>query len=130
GGQNMEMAKFFLNQLDREMTANRKVLEQVPEGRNSWRPHERSMEMGYLAALVAQMPAWIAMILSTDELNLDDKKSSGQFQAKASESKEALLKLAEGSYAKAKSALESASEDRFDGIWSFKMGGKTLNSGP
>ncbi len=88
------------------------------------------MPMGYLAALVAQMPAWIAMMLTTRELNLEDKASSGNFQAKASESKEALLKLADDSAAKAKSALANATEDDLDLTWSFKMHGKTLNSGP
>ena len=35
------------------------------------------MPMGYLAALVAKMPAWIAMMLTTTELKLDDKAASG-----------------------------------------------------
>ncbi len=126
----MEMKEFFLNQLEREVVLSRKVLDRVPEGRNDWKPHERSMPMGYLAALVAQMPAWIAMMLTTEELNLDDKASSGNFRAKASESREALLKLADDSAAKARTALSAATKDRFDGIWSFKMHGKTLNSGP
>jgi len=126
----MEMAKFFTAQLEREVAASRKVLERVPEGRNDWKPHERSMAMGYLAALVAQMPAWIAMMLATAEFNLDDKASSGNFQAKPSESREALLKLAENSAGKAKSALSNATEEQLNAPWSFKMHGKTLNSGP
>jgi len=81
----MEMKKFFTDQLEREVAASSKVLETVPEGRNDWKPHERSMPMGYLAALVAQMPAWIANMLTTAELNLDNKAASGNFQAKASE---------------------------------------------
>jgi uncharacterized damage-inducible protein DinB len=126
----MEMAKFFTDQLEREVAASRKVLERVPEGRNDWKPHQRSMPMGYLAALVAQMPTWIAMMLTTAELNLDNKASSGNFQAKASDSSEALLKLADDSAEKAKSALSGATEDQLNEIWSFKMHGKTLNSGP
>ena len=126
----MEMAKFFTDQLEREVAASRKVLERVPEGRDDWKPHERSMPMGYLAVLVAQMPAWIAMMLATTELNLDDKASSGNFQVKASESREALLKLADDSREKAKSALLDATEDHFNVVWSFKMHGKTLSSGP
>jgi uncharacterized damage-inducible protein DinB len=126
----MEMTKFFTDQLEREVTASRKVLERVPEGRNDWKPHERSMPMGYLAALVAQMPAWIAMMLTTKELNLDDKAASGNFQAKASESSEALLKLADDCAEKAKSALSHATEDHLNVTWSFRMRGKTLNSGP
>lgn len=42
----MEPSGFFLQLLEREAAANRRVLERVPEGRNSWKPHERSMEMG------------------------------------------------------------------------------------
>lgn len=88
------------------------------------------MPMGYLAALVTQLPAWIAMMLTTTELNLDDKNSSGKFQARASDSRAALLKLADDSAAKARAALASAKEDELNVVWSFKMHGKTLNSGP
>ena len=88
------------------------------------------MPMGYLAVLVAQMPAWIAMMLATTELNLDDKAASGNFQVKAPESSEALLKLADDSAEKAKSALSDATEDHLNAVWSFKMRGKTLGSGP
>jgi uncharacterized damage-inducible protein DinB len=63
-------------------------------------------------------------------LNLDDKAASRNFQVKASESREALLKLADDSREKAKSALLDATEDHFNVVWSFKMHGKTLNSGP
>jgi len=126
----MDITKFFLDQLDREQALNRKILPEVPEGRNSWKPHDRSMELGYLAALVAQMPAWIAMMIATEELNLDDKASSGQFQAKGSDSKEALLKLAEDSYQKAHKALSETTEEHFNGNWSFKMHGKALSSAP
>jgi uncharacterized damage-inducible protein DinB len=126
----MQLTKFFTDQLEREVAASRKVLERVPEGRNDWRPHERSMPMGYLAALVAQMPVWIAMMLTTTELNLDDKATSGKFQSKASESRAALLKLADDAAEKAKLALSNATADHLNVIWSFKMHGKTLNSGP
>jgi hypothetical protein len=116
----MEMKKFFTDQLEREVAASSKVLERVPEGRNDWKPHERSMPMGYLAALVAQMPAWIAMMLTTKELNLDDKAASGNFQAKPSESSKALLRLADDSAEKAKSALSDATEDHFNVMWSLQ----------
>jgi len=58
----MELKKFYLEQLEREAAASRKVVERVPEGQNSWKPHERSMELGYLAALVATMPGWLALM--------------------------------------------------------------------
>jgi uncharacterized damage-inducible protein DinB len=46
-----------------------------------------------------------------------------------SDSNEALLKLANDSAEKARAALSAASEDDLNEVWSFKMHGKTLNSG-
>jgi hypothetical protein len=51
----MGLREFFLWQLEHEAAASRKVIERVPEGRNTWKPHARSMELGSLAALVASM---------------------------------------------------------------------------
>ena len=68
----MGLREFFLWQLEHEVATSRKVIERVPEGRNSWKPHERSMELGYLAALVASMPGWIEFMVNRRELNLSD----------------------------------------------------------
>lgn len=105
----MEPSGFFLQLLEREAAANRRVLERVPEGRNSWKPHERSMEMGYLAALVASMPRWIAMMIETDELNLD-KPEAQRFRPRAQDSTADLLKLSDESKAAAEIALKNTSE--------------------
>ena len=42
----MGLREFFLWQLEHEAATSRKVIERVPEGRNSWKPHRRSMELG------------------------------------------------------------------------------------
>jgi uncharacterized damage-inducible protein DinB len=125
----VDAVRFLVEQLDREAALSRKVLAEVPEGKNAWKPHERSMELGYLAALTAQMPAWIAMMISTDGLDLDSKQSGENFQAKASDSSEALLKLADDSYAKGKSALQATTEDHLNGHWAFRIAGREVGSG-
>jgi len=40
-----------------------RVLERVPEGKDDWKPHPKSMALGRLAMLVAQMPSWISLIV-------------------------------------------------------------------
>ena len=60
----MGLREFFLWQLEHEVGTSRKVIERVPEGQNSWKPHDRSMELGYLAALVASMPGWIEFMVN------------------------------------------------------------------
>jgi hypothetical protein len=66
-----DMKKLFLEQLEREAASSRKVVERMPEGQNGWKPHERSMELGYLAALVATVPTWLWLMIERDELDLD-----------------------------------------------------------
>lgn len=125
----MELKAFFLRQLERETAATRKVLERVPQGKNSWKPHERSMEMGYLAALVASMPQWISMMIETEELNFD-KPDSQRFRAKAQDSTAELLKLADASKDRARAALKDTNEGHLAKPWKFIMGGKALNEAP
>ncbi len=67
----MKLSEFFLAELEREAPLNAKALERVPEGRPDWKPHEKSMPLGYLSTLVAMMPSWVAMAISQDELDLN-----------------------------------------------------------
>ena len=125
----MELKNFFLHQLERETATNRKTLERVPQGKNSWKPHERSMEMGYLAALVASMPGWISLMIETDELNLD-RPESRQFRPQPQDSTVGLLKLLDDSKAAAEAALKNTNEGHLGTTWKFVMGGKAVSEAP
>lgn len=52
----MKITELLLAELDREAIGIRKTLERVPEGKNDWKPHEKSMPLGYLATIVATIP--------------------------------------------------------------------------
>ena len=122
----MVLKDFFLAQLDREAASTRKAIERVPEGHNSFKPHERSMEFGYLAALVAGMLGWIALMIDRDELNLDSADSEG-FRTKPLAEKSELLASLATAVANARRALESATDEHLATPWAFKMGGKTVS---
>ena len=53
----------FVKELEAEVTATRKCLERIPESLFGWKPHEKSMTMGYLALLVAEIPKWITHMI-------------------------------------------------------------------
>ena len=72
----MKLTDLYLGQLEREIVGTRSALERVPDGHNDWKPHPKSMPMGYLAALVARMPSWIAMVINQDEFNLNPQAGS------------------------------------------------------
>ena len=70
----------FLAELDREAVRTRRVLEQVPLGRDDWKPHPKSMPLARLAGLVASMPSWTSLIIERDELDLSPPAGQGQYQ--------------------------------------------------
>src|SRR5260370_16923304 len=66
----MPLTELLLPEFDEEMTVTRRVLERVPDGKASWKPHPKSMTLGRLATLVAELPAWVVNALTLDELDI------------------------------------------------------------
>ena len=124
----MELKEFFLKQLEQETALNRKVIERVPEGRNDWKPHQKSMALGYLAALVASMPAWVAFMIEGDQLDFEDP-SADSFRTRAVETRAELAGLVEDAYAKAKRALEGTDEKHLNDRWRLVSGNRVLAEG-
>ncbi len=125
----MELKKLYLAQLKREAEATRKAIESVPEGRNDWKPHDKSMPLGLLAALVASMPGWVTLMIERDELNLDDPANEG-LKTKPVATKAELLQLLDEGVARSRKALEETTEEHLLKPWRFVAGGKVWNEQP
>ncbi len=125
----MDLKKVLLEQLEREAAASRKAVERVPEGQNSWKPHERSMELGKLAALVATMPSWPWLMVETDVLDLNAPDSE-VFRTKTIETRAELLAAWEESLAKSRTALEETSEEHLLTHWKLQMGEQVISDEP
>jgi len=74
----MKLTELFLAELDREAPRTRRALEQVPNGRDDWKPHAKSMPLGRLAELVATVPSWLTVIVEQDELDLTPPGGTSQ----------------------------------------------------
>ncbi|KIC91058.1 DinB family protein [Flavihumibacter sp. ZG627] len=59
----------FISEFNTEVPATRKCLERIPERLFDWKPHEKSMTLGYLSLLVAEIPMWITEMIKTREIN-------------------------------------------------------------
>jgi uncharacterized damage-inducible protein DinB len=125
----MNLKQYFLEQIEREAASARKAVERVPEGRNSWKPHERSMELGYLASLVATMPGWPAFMIEREELDLNDP-SGATFRTKAVETRAELLRLLDEGLERSRAALQNTTEEHLLKPWQLKMGDQVLSHGP
>jgi uncharacterized damage-inducible protein DinB len=126
----MKLTELFLAELEREAASSRRTLERVPEGQNDWKPHPRSMALGYLAALIAHMPAWIAMMVKQDQLDL---KSSAAAEFKASSewrNRGELLASLDAAVAQAREALEHTTDEHLQTTWKFAVGGQVVSEDP
>jgi len=115
----------FVAELAEEAATTRRVLERVPEGRNDWRPHPRSMQLGYLAWLVATMPNWVRMTLAQDSLDLAPVGGKGS-QASAAGSTAELLAKFDESLAHATSSLGSCDDAHLQTTWKLLVAGRVV----
>ncbi len=60
---NKTLCQYYLSELKAESVSTRKCLERIPESTYDFKPHEKSMQMGYLTLLVAEIPRWIAVTI-------------------------------------------------------------------
>ena len=125
----MKLSELFVAELDREAQGTRRVLERVPEGRDDWKPHPKSMPLGTLANLVASMPSWITMMIEMDELDIAPPGEKKYEQAKLRTAKE-LVKAHDECVDKARAALKGVSEEHLMKIWSLKAGGRVMDEKP
>ena len=104
----MKLAHFFAEQLDREVARTRGALKNVPDGKDDWAPHPKSMPLGRLAGLVATMPSWINLIIEQDELNLTPPEGQGTYQQPATST---LVAVHDGHVQKAREVLSGTTDD-------------------
>jgi uncharacterized damage-inducible protein DinB len=66
----MAMKDGLLAEFDHETAAARRLLERIPDDRLAWKPHEKSMSLGALAAHISQLPRWGQAILHDPHVDL------------------------------------------------------------
>lgn len=116
------IGKEFSKELQSEVRATRRCLEGIPDKLYKYKPHEKSMELGYLALLVADMPRWIIEMIEKSVIDL------ATYQRFELSTPDALLKYFDDNIAGAKRTLEAVSNKDLDGIFELKVGGKVVMS--
>ena len=125
----MKLTEFLLAELDREVQRSRHALEQVPEGKYDWKPHEKSMIFGYLANMVATIPLWIAMEITQDELDVAPAEGS-KMEQKRMDTSDELLKALDKAAADARAALEKTTEEHLLTSWRLLARGQVVMESP
>lgn len=119
------LGKLFLEELKWEERASRQCLERIPvEKLADWKPHEKSMKMGYLAQLVAELPKWIAHMITKGDIDF------ATYQQTEIKTTDQLVKFFDKNMADAKAALETVSDEELEKNFSLKNKGQVLFTSP
>jgi len=109
----MSIITKLLTELDQEAKTTRKMLALVPEDKYDWKPHEKSMKMISLATHIAELPAWVEMALTTEELDF----AQNPYAPVVIQNNQELLQHLEESLDKARTALQQTNENVLEETW-------------
>jgi len=125
----MDYKDIFLADLDREVPVSRRVLERIPDGHFDWKPHERSMPMGYLAMMVATMPEWLGMVVEMDELDIAPKDGP-KFSPAPLKTSADLVRALDAAAKKGKAALQGTNDTHLATNWKLLAAGHVIQETP
>jgi uncharacterized damage-inducible protein DinB len=114
----------WIRELEGEVRSTRECLKEVPMDKANWKPHEKSMEMGYMAQLIADIPRWIQYIIEESAIDFETYE---QFKGTTAEE---LVAHFDKSVEGAKRALASINDDGLKEMFYLRRGETELLKSP
>lgn len=118
------LCDYYLSEIKAESIATRKCLERIPDSNYDYKPHEKSMALGYLTLLVADIPRWVSYMIKE---TIIDFATFPQFQLSSTA---ALLKHYDSNIEGALEALKNITEEQLQKPFELKNNGQLLYSQP
>ena len=110
----------FLHELNVEYRATHACLERIPETLFEYKPHPKSMTLGYLALLVAEIPLWIKHMVTDGEIDFVTFKHATPKTTKE------LVAHFEDNVKAARGALQAATDESLESNFTLKANGQVL----
>ena len=114
----MSIIEMFSKELEQEAKTTRKMFERIPEDKYNWQPHEKSMSIQRLATHIAELPTWVKLAFTTDEINF----AAGDYLPKVVNNNTELLALFEASLEEARTYLATGNEEQLEKNWTMRNG--------
>lgn len=109
-------------ELKHEAVNTRKLLELIPQDKFAWKPHDKSMTAGRLAAHIAEIPVWINRALEGASFDF----ATASLTRNTFESTAALLAVFEERQLVALAALQNASDEVLGEKFTVRRGPQVL----
>jgi uncharacterized damage-inducible protein DinB len=113
----MAINQGFIAEMREESGATRKMLERIPADKFDWKPHEKSMSMGQLSVLVADMFGWLSFMIDEEELDF----AKGYEQPKPASTDE-LIGFFDKQLESGLTSLKNADDPVFSERWTLRNG--------
>jgi uncharacterized damage-inducible protein DinB len=125
----MALVDSLLPEFDHEMGTTRRLLERVPDGALSWKPHERSMTLGQLAGHLAQIPHWSGIIVRDSGFDLANATGRADDPRQAA-TKDEMVAAFVRNVAEARALIVGLSDPELLTGWTLKRDGRQLFTVP
>ena len=116
------MGKMLAAELKQEAISTRKMLERIPADVFSWKPHDKSTEIGNLAHHIARLPSFVKPVLTTDEFDL----AASGYQPPVINSTDELVNFFDSALAEAIEKLNDVSDEDLTPVWKLRNGEHTV----
>jgi uncharacterized damage-inducible protein DinB len=124
----MTMLEMFSKELAHEAQTTHNMLSRIPDDQFSFKPHEKSMTIKRLATHITDLPNWVAMALTTTEL---DFNNTNWADPELNTTADLMFNL-EKSLINGQAELAAGDEENLSEIWKIRAGDQvyyTANKG-
>lgn len=122
----MEIRQLLLPEFNVEMKNTRASLERVPEGKTDYKPHEKSMPFGMLAAHVARLPEYALSIIELPYLDFGERT----MKPLVMESRKGMLDEFDALVEKTRTAITATADEQWQHSWKLSFKGQTIVEQP
>ncbi len=122
----MTQIELFTQELENEAVTTRKLLSAVPNDKFDWAPHEKSMTIKRLTAHIAELPNWIGMTFTTNELDFE----KNPYREEPIYTTEELLTYFEKCLNDGRKHLALSKENSLSELWTLRNGATIYSTRP
>jgi uncharacterized damage-inducible protein DinB len=122
---NMTIAQTLLPEFDQEMASTRKMLERVPDGKFDYKPHEKSMTLGRLAAHTCEIASYAGATIRVERMDF-----TGEEKRFAPATRKELLDAFDKYVAESRELLSKATDADLMKTWTLTYKGNQIFAMP
>jgi len=121
----MPIATLLLPEFEQEMAGVRRTLERIPDDKLTWKAHEKSNTIGWVASHLANIPSWVEGTMKADEWDIHPVGEE-PFKSPTHDSIAGVLEYFDANVATAKSLIAATDDETFAKTWSLLIQGQPV----